>query len=239
MVKKVKKPFYKKWWVWLIVGVIILAIGFGEQSEEKTKENISESEHSEKGQFAKESKTDTAVDAEKNEKEENQPVSERKPKTEKKKEPAVPSEHTSALRKAETYAQTMSMSKAGIYDQLVSEYGEKFSKAAADYAMQELKHDWKENALKKAETYSDTMYMSKKGIYKQLISDHGEQFTEEEAQYAIDTLEANYKENALQKAISYQETMSMSPEAIRDQLISDFGEEFTEEEADYAIQQLK
>src|SRR5699024_2566102 len=98
-----------------------------------------------------------------------------------------------------------------------------FSKAAADYAMQELKHDWKANALKKAETYSDTMNMSQKGIYKQLISDHGEKFTEEEAQYAIDTLEANYKENALQKAISYQETMLMSPEAIRDQLAtSDF-----------------
>src|SRR5699024_65442 len=141
MNKKVKKPFYKKWWVWLIVGVIVFAIGFSEEAEEeeKAKESVPESEHSEKGQFAKETKTETAVDAEKNEKEEKQPGSERKPKTEKKKEPAVPSEYTSALRKAETYAQTMSMSKAGIYDQLVSEYGEKFSKDAADYAMQELK----------------------------------------------------------------------------------------------------
>lgn len=82
----------------------------------------------------------------------------------------------------------MDMSKAAIYDQLVSEHGEKFPEDAAEYAMDNIEADWKENALNKAETYADSMDMSTDAIYDQLISEHGEQFTEEEAQYAIDNL---------------------------------------------------
>ncbi len=43
----------------------------------------------------------------------------------------------------------MSMSKEGLYDQLTSEYGEKFSDEAAQYAMDNLEVDWNKNALKK------------------------------------------------------------------------------------------
>ena len=39
----------------------------------------------------------------------------------------VPTEYKSALRKAKTYSDTMQMSKAGLYQQLTSEYGEKFT----------------------------------------------------------------------------------------------------------------
>jgi len=100
----------------------------------------------------------------------------------------VPREHKSALKKAETYASSMAMSKAAVYDQLVSEHGEQFPEDAAQYAMDNLNADWKENALIKAETYADEMAMSSDAIYDQLVSDHGEQFTKEEAQYAIDNL---------------------------------------------------
>ena len=150
----------------------------------------------------------------------------------------IPAEYKSALNKAITYSDAMHMSKAAIYDQLTSEYGEKFSAEAAQYAIDNVEVDWKVNALKKAEEYSDTMYMSKAGIYDQLISEYGEKFTEEEAQYAIDNVEADWKSNALEKAKTYQSTMSMSPEAIRDQLMSEYGEQFTKEEADYAIENL-
>ena len=101
----------------------------------------------------------------------------------------VPTEHKSALKKAKIYSDTMSMSKEGIYDQLTSEYGEQFSKEAAQYAIDNVEANWKENALKKAKTYQEEMAMSPKAIYDQLISDYGEKFTEEEAQYAIDNLE--------------------------------------------------
>lgn len=83
----------------------------------------------------------------------------------------------------------MSMSKAGIYDQLVSEYGEAFPEEAAQYAIDNIEFDWNENALKSAKNYQDLMDMSHSAIYDQLVSDYGEKFTPEQAQYAVDNLE--------------------------------------------------
>lgn len=100
----------------------------------------------------------------------------------------IPREYRSALKKAKTYAKTMNMSKIGIYNQLVSEYGENFPAEAAEYAMENISFNWKQNALKKAKTYANTMDMSNSAIYEQLISTYGENFTREEAQYAIDNL---------------------------------------------------
>lgn len=152
--------------------------------------------------------------------------------------PKVPKDYSNALKKAERYADNMHMSKAGIYDQLTSEYGEAFSAEAATYAIENMTADFKANALYKAKRYSDNQHMSKAGIYDQLTSEYGEQFTADEAQYAVDNLVADYKDNALQKARSYQDSMAMSPNAIYEQLISEYGEQFTEEEAQYAIDNL-
>lgn len=102
--------------------------------------------------------------------------------------PKVPTEYRSALNKATTYANTMHMSKKGVYNQLVSEYGEKFSPEAAQYGIDNVKADWNANALAKAKTYQDTMSMSPAAIRNQLISDAGEKFTEAEADYAIQNL---------------------------------------------------
>ena len=108
---------------------------------------------------------------------------------EEKVEEDVPTEYKSALKQAKTYSDMMNMSKAGIYDQLTSEYGGQFTEEAAQYAIDNVEADWKENALKSAETYQETMAMSPAAIYDQLVSQYGGQFTEEEAQYAIDNLE--------------------------------------------------
>lgn len=99
----------------------------------------------------------------------------------------TPKEYKNALKKAELYAK-MNFSKQRIYDQLTSSYGEWFTKEAAQYAIDTLERDYKENALKTAENYSRTMNMSKNRIYEQLISSAWEQFTKEEAQYAIDNM---------------------------------------------------
>lgn len=126
----------------------------------------------------------------------------------------VPSAYKSALKKAIDYSNIMHMSKAAIYEQLISEYGEKFSEDAAQYALDNIEADWNSNALTKAKEYSEIMCMSKAGIFDQLISEYGERFTEEEAQYAVDNVNADWKANALKKAEEYQEMMYMSPEAI-------------------------
>ena len=103
------------------------------------------------------------------------------------KEPTT--EELNALAKAESYSSLMYMSKAKIYDQLTSNYGEGFDKEAAQYAIDNIKADWNYNALQKAKSYQSTMNMSKKKIYEQLISEYGEQFTKSQAQYAIDHLD--------------------------------------------------
>lgn len=100
----------------------------------------------------------------------------------------VPREYKAALQKAKQYAEIMYMSKAGIYDQLTSEFGEGFPPEAAQYAIDNLEWDYKENALKKAQQYAKMMAMSDSAIYDQLVSEYGEKFTPEEAQYAIDNL---------------------------------------------------
>ena len=102
-----------------------------------------------------------------------------------KSEQKVPTEYKSALNKANTYANTMHMSKKGVYNQLISEHGEKFSIEAAQYAIDNIKTDWNAHALAKAKTYQNTMSMSPSAIHSQLISEHGEKFTDEEASYAI------------------------------------------------------
>ena len=43
-----------------------------------------------------------------------------------------------ALEKAKSYQNTMNMSKNAIYDQLISEYGEKFTAEEAQYAIDNL-----------------------------------------------------------------------------------------------------
>ena len=103
------------------------------------------------------------------------------------KEPS--NEMKNALAKAEQYSSMMHMSKKAIYDQLTSQYGEQFTKEAAQYAIDNMTADWNENALEKAKSYQQNMSMSKKAIYDQLVSPYGEQFTKEQAQYAIDHLD--------------------------------------------------
>lgn len=102
------------------------------------------------------------------------------------KEPTM--EDKNALAKAEGYSSRMHMSKAAIYDQLTSSYGEGFTPEAAQYAVDHLVADYKTNALEKAKSYQTNMHMSRSAIYDQLTSSYGEQFTAEEAQYAVDNL---------------------------------------------------
>ena len=169
---KNSKKFYKKWWIWAIAIVIIIGAMGGEDSDNPNTDTASNQVINQNEQTNKESSTD-----------EKAPLEEKAP------EEKVPTEYKSALKKAKTYSDTMYMSKAGLYDQLVSEYGEQFTVEAAQYAIDNLEADWNVNALEKAKTYQDTMAMSPSAVYDQLVSEYGEKFTAEEAQYAIDNLE--------------------------------------------------
>ena len=97
----------------------------------------------------------------------------------------APAEYKSALNQATSYANTMHMSKQGVYDQLVSEYGGQFSAAAAQYAIDNVTADWNANALAKAKDYQNSMHLSPAAVHDQLTSEYGEKFTQAEADYAI------------------------------------------------------
>lgn len=162
---KNKKPFYKRgWFIAVMFFVIVSAIsGAGDDNSGTSNNEIATNEQV----ISQEQNVEEVEEVEED----------------------VPTEYKSALRQAESYSELMHMSKAGIYDQLTSEYGGQFTAEAAQYAIDNVEADWKENALKSAESYQETMAMSPNAIYDQLVSEYGGQFTEEEAQYAIDNLE--------------------------------------------------
>ena len=107
-----KTSIFKKWWFWVIIVIVIAAIAFSGGSD-----------------YGKQ----TAVDSDAGE-----VVQEESGNEQNSDEPDVPKEYESALKKAETYSDMMHMSKAGIYDQLTSEYGEQFTASEADYAIANL-----------------------------------------------------------------------------------------------------
>ena len=148
----------------------------------------------------------------------------------------VPMEYRSVMEKAKFYSDVLNMSKARMYEELTAGCG--FTAEEAQYAVDNVKVDWKENALKTAKTYEDES-ISKAAMYDNLTSEYADMFTEEEAQYAVDNIEVDWKENALEDAKFYQKFMSMSPGEIYDQLTSEFGGQYTPEEAQYAIDNLK
>ena len=156
---KNKKPIFKKWWFWVIIVIVLGSAAMGGSGSDE--------------QASEESKVT----------EENTEVNETE------NDDNVPTEYKSALKKAESYSEKMHMSKAGIYDQLTSEYGEQFTAEEAQYAIDNIEADWNANALAKAKEYQENMDMSPAAIHDQLTSEYGEQFTVEEADYAIANLD--------------------------------------------------
>lgn len=185
-----KKPIYKRVWFWVIASIIVFG-ALGTNGSEKEPAPVANNSSTNNVNTTQAKSDDKGKDKpeEKVKEEGTKELNEVKKVKEEPKKDSVPREFKAALKKAELYAETMSMSKAGIYDQLTSEYGENFPAEAAQYAIDNIKFDWKEIALKKAEMYAENMSMSDSAIYDQLISEYGEKFTKEEAQYAIDHLE--------------------------------------------------
>ena len=121
-----KKPFSKKRLFLLIVIIAVFAILIGMSTDTDTN-NTS---------------TSSNVATTNNTKEE-------KEVEQKEEKPSASIEELNALAKAKVYSDTMYMSKAKIYDQLTSDYGEGFDKKSAQYAIDNLEADYKYNALQK------------------------------------------------------------------------------------------
>lgn len=177
---KVKKPFYKRVWFWLLaVVVVFIAIGSQGGSDdakntvaEITKESVTEVSSAES---VAESVAESTVVEEETETTETtiEEVTQ---------EESVPREYRNALSKAESYLGWAGMSEQGLREQLEFE---EYPSEAIDYALANVDVDYNEQALAKAESYDDWASMSDSQLYDQLIF---EGFTDEQAQYALDNL---------------------------------------------------
>ena len=215
---KNKKPMYKRAWLGALAIVIVAGtVGCSEADNSKevnggNVETIQEVSQDNSENTIAENKSENKIDDN------------------------IPMEYRSVMEKAQFYSNVVSMSKAKMYEELTAGCG--FTAEEAQYAIDNVKADWKENALKTAKATYEDMSMSKAGMYDSLTSEYGDMFTEEEAQYAVDNIEVDWKENALEDAKFYQKYMSMSPGEIYDQLTSEFGGQYKAEEAQYAIENL-
>lgn len=117
---------------------------------------------------------------------EEEAVEEEAPETAIPEEEAVPFEYEQALKSAQNYVDVLHFSRQGLKQQLTSEYGSGFSEEAAEYALEHVDVDYKQEAVEAAESYLDTMSFSRDGLKQQLTSEYGSGFTEEEAEYALD-----------------------------------------------------
>ncbi|MFT9470186.1 Ltp family lipoprotein [Leuconostoc pseudomesenteroides] len=116
-----KKPIYKRVWFWLLVIIIIGAFGGGLNGSDKKSATSSSSEKvSESSQRTSSSSEEKSSSSSSSEK------------------PKVSAEFKSALASAKTYATMMHMSKAGVYEQLTADAGDKFTQDEANYAIQHL-----------------------------------------------------------------------------------------------------
>lgn len=210
--KKAKKPFYKRWWFWVIVAILVL--GSCGQSGSKTN-----GEETPSAVATKPKEEDTTAVTSK---------TELKPS-----ETTVPADNSTtgeknALKKAKNYLSFTAFSRTGLIAQL--EY-EGFSNAEATYAVDKCGADWKEQAEKKAKSYLQISAFSKKGLVEQL---EYEGFTSDEATHGVDNCGADWKDQAAKKAKSYLELSSFSRSSLIDQLVF---EGFTTEQAEYGASQ--
>lgn len=94
-----------------------------------------------------------------------------------------------AYRSATSYLGLKGFSRAGLIEQLTSEYGEEFPPADAEFAVARLESeggvDWNAEAAESAKSYLELTSFSRQGLIEQLTSEYGDQFTLEQAEFGV------------------------------------------------------
>lgn len=100
--------------------------------------------------------------------------------------PSLTSGQKQAISAAKTYLNSgVGFSRAGLIDQLTSQYGNQFDQADAESAVDSLAPDWNAQAVDAAENYLNSgMGFSRDMLVQQLTSPYGNQFTQAQAEYA-------------------------------------------------------
>lgn len=88
-----------------------------------------------------------------------------------------------AVRSAKQYLSMTGFSRAGLIQQLSSEYGEGYKVADATVAVDSLNVDWDKQAVRSAKQYLEMQGFSCRGLIQQLSSSAGEKYTKSQATY--------------------------------------------------------
>lgn len=157
------KPVHKRWWFWLVVigGIALVSLLNAMPSL---------------GELVAAEPASTVTATETRDTAKPEPVTDN----------SAPKEHQSALVRADRLANKRHMSKAEVYRTLTSDaFG--FPDESAQYAIENIDADWRNNALEKARYFQDERQKSHAETHRILASDtYG--FTEDEADYAIANL---------------------------------------------------
>ncbi|WP_246260688.1 Ltp family lipoprotein [Cellulomonas taurus] len=96
-----------------------------------------------------------------------------------------------AYQAAQSYLSFTSFSRAGLIDQLTSEYGDGYPPEDAEFAVARLEAeggvDWNAEAAEAAASYLGFTSFSRQGLLDQLTSEYGDGFTPEQAEYGVST----------------------------------------------------
>lgn len=138
-----QKPFYKRWWFILFA---IVVIGAGIRSAGTSDSDSDSSSSSKEAKVSSSSQEISSSSEESSSSSESSVASssstpQSSSSSAQSSSTSVPREYKSALNSADTYANTMHMSKAGLYEQLTADAGEKSSPEAAQYAVDNVKTD--------------------------------------------------------------------------------------------------
>ena len=174
----------------VIIGFVLLVVGCTAlilETDNSTDDvdNPTTQEEKVKEEPVKEDKEEPAEEpvAEEPKEEAQEPIAQEEEAVE---EEVVPFEYEQALKSAQNYVDTLHFSRQGLKQQLTSEYGSGFSEEAAEYALEHVDVDYKQEAVEAAQSYLDAMSFSRQELKQQLTSEYGSGFTEEEAEYALD-----------------------------------------------------
>lgn len=161
--KKVKKPFYKRWWVWAIVIFMVAGIFSPKKETNKGESNLSKAE---KGIQTDLKQLDTAAVP---------TTTAEEIKASSTEENKATTGEKNALKKAKSYLDYTAFSYSGLIHQLEFEG---FTSDEAAYGVDNCGADWYEQAEKKAKSYLDYSAFSRDGLIHQLEFDG---FTEDQA----------------------------------------------------------
>ena len=133
------------------------------------------------------------------------------------------------VKEARSMFKGFTYSKQSCKESLMRRY--KLSEDDAQYVVDKLDIDWKEQALLKAKSYQMYHY-SKEKLVDQLIK--FDLFTQEEADYAVEQGHFDWKEEAVKAVESFGSGGNYSKERLLEKLVEI--RKFTQEEAEYAIE---